>query len=111
MKLLAVGIVVYYGYKIFSTPTNIEKVQRKVYDRGTSSTAIYAFYDEAFRVSGVQSASVYPYFQITDVRKHGHYVYLYYGPDNAYMVDQFGFKLGEYEDFLKFISEKTGKKL
>ena len=57
------------------------------------------------------SASVYPYFQITDVRKHGHYVYLYYGPDNAYMVDQFGFKLGEYEDFLKFISEKTGKKL
>ena len=29
MKLLAVGIVVYYGYKIFSTPTNIEKVQRK----------------------------------------------------------------------------------
>ncbi len=25
MKLLAVGIVVYYGYKIFSTPTNIEK--------------------------------------------------------------------------------------
>lgn len=111
IKLLAVGIAVYYGYKIFTMPHTIEKIQRKVYDRGTSDTAHYAFYDEAFRVSGIQSASVFPYFQITDVRKHGHYLYLYYGPENAYMVDQYGFSLGEYEEFLKFISEKTGKKL
>lgn len=110
MKLLAVGLVVYYGYKVAITPTNIQKVQRRVYARGPSSTAVYAFYEDAFRVSGVQSASVYPYLQITDVRKHDHYLYLYYGPDNAYLVDRFGFRLGEYEDFVKFISEKTGKK-
>ena len=65
IKLLAVGIVVYYGYKIFNMPHTLEKVQRKVFDRGVSSTAHYAFYDEAFRVSGVQSASMFPYFQIT----------------------------------------------
>ncbi len=111
IKVLAVGVVVYYGYKIFNMPHALEKIQRRVYDRGVSSTAHYVFYDEAFRVSGIQSASVFPYFQITDVRKHGHYVYLYYGPENAYMVDQNGFALGQWEDFLKFISEKTGKKL
>ena len=111
IKLLAVGIVVYYGYKIFNMPHTLEKVQRKVFDRGVSSTAHYAFYDEAFRVSGVQSASMFPYFQITDVRRHSHYLYLYYGPDNAYLVDQFGFSVGEWEDFVKFISQKTGKKL
>ena len=111
VKLLAVAIVVYYGYKVFNMPHALEKIQRKVYDRGVSSTAHYAFYDEAFRVSGIQSASVFPYFQIIDVRRHNHYIYLYYGPENAYMVDQYSFTLGEFYDFVKFISEKTGKKL
>lgn len=110
-KLLVVGIVVYYGYKVFNMPHALEKIQRRVYDRGVSSTAHYAFYEECFRVSGIQSASVFPYFQIVDVRRHGHYIYLYYGPENAYMVDKFTFSLGEYEDFVKFICEKTGKKL
>lgn len=110
-KLLVAGIVVYYGYKVFSMPHTLEKIQRRVYDRGISSTAHYAFYDEGFRVSGIQSASVFPYFQIVDLRRHGHYLYLYYGPENAYMVDKFTFSLGQYEDFVKFISEKTGKKL
>lgn len=110
-KLLVVGIVVYYGYKVFSMPHTLEKIQRRVYDRGISSTAHYAFYDEGFRVSGIQSASVFPYFQIVDLRRHGHYLYLYYGPENAYMVDKFTFSLGQYEDFVKFICEKTGKKL
>ena len=82
----------------------------RVFDRGVSSTAHYAFYDDVFRVSGIQSTSVFPYFQIMDVRKHGHYLYLYYGPENAYMVDQYGFSLGEWEDFQKFIAEKTAKK-
>ncbi len=110
-KLLVVGVVVYYGYKVFNMPHALEKIQRKVYDRGVSSTAHYAFYEEGFRVSGIQSASVFPYFQIVDLRRHGHYLYLYYGPENAYMVDKFTFSLGEYEDFVKFICEKTGKKL
>ena len=109
IKLLTAAIVVYYGYKVFSMPHTMEKAQRRVFDRCVSSTAHYAFYDDVFRVSGIQSTSVYPYFQITDVRKHGHYLYLYYGPENAYMVDQYGFSLGEWEDFQKFIAEKTAK--
>lgn len=110
IKLLTAAIVIYYAYKTFNMPHVMEKAQRRVFDRGVSSTAHYAFYDDVFRVSGIQSTSVFPYFQIMDVRKHGHYLYLYYGPENAYMVDQYGFSLGEWEDFQKFIAEKTAKK-
>lgn len=110
LKLLALGITIYYGYKIGTAGQATEKVQRKVFGRGVSDVARLAFYDEAFRVSGIQSASVFPYFQITAVRRHSHYLYLYYGPENAYLVDQYGFTLGEYEEFAAFIREKTGKK-
>jgi len=109
MRLVAVGVAGYYVYKIAVTPSNLEKIQRKVYGRGPSQTAHYSFYPNAFRVSGIQSASVIPYFQITDVRRSGQYLYLYYGPENAYMVDQYGFVLGEFEDFLKFIEEKRAE--
>lgn len=110
MKLAAAAITGYYAYKLISMPNTIEKIQRKVFGRGQSQTAHYAFYPEVFRVSGVQSASVIPYFQLTDLRRKGQYLYLYYGPDNAYMVDQYGFTLGEWEAFQAFIREKTAKK-
>lgn len=109
LKVLAVGATVYFAYKTINLPNTVEKVQRKVFSRGVSSTARYTFYDEGFRVTGIQSASIYPYFQITSVRKHGHYLYLYYGPDNAYLMDQYGFSLGEFQDFTAFIREKTAK--
>lgn len=109
LKLIALGVAGYYGYKIGTAGQATEKVQRKVFGRGVSDVARFAFYDQAFRVSGIQSASVFPYFQITAVRRHSHYLYLYYGPENAYMVDQYGFTLGEYQDFVQFLKEKTGK--
>ncbi len=109
LKLSAVVVAGYSAYRVFNMPSLVEKVQIKVFQRGVSSTARYAFYEEAFRVSGVQSASVYPYFQISAVRRHSHYLYLYYGPDNAYLVDQYGFEKGEFEEFEAFIREKTGK--
>jgi len=107
LKLLAVGAAIYFAYKVINMPNAVEKVQKKVFSRGVSSTARYTFYDEGFRVTGIQSASLYPYFQITAVRRRGHYLYLYYGPDNAYPVDQYGFSLGEFEDFATFIKDKT----
>lgn len=106
MKLAAVAVSGYYAYKLFSMPAAVEKVQRKVYGRGPSQTAHYVFYPEVFRVSGIQSASVVPYFQLTDLRRKGQYLYLYYGPDNAYMVDQYGFTQGGAEEFARFIEGK-----
>ncbi len=107
IKVLAVGVALFYIYRAISMPSAVEKVQRKVFSRGMSTTARYTFYDDGFRVSGIQSASLFPYFQITEVRRHGHYLYLYYSQDNAYPVDQYGFSLGEFEEFQKFIDEKT----
>lgn len=107
MKLAVVGVSGYYAYKLISMPGAVEKIQTKVHGRGTSQTATYTFFPEAFRVSGIQSASVLPYFQITDVRRWGQYLYLYYGPDNAYLVDQYGFSQGDFDSFEKFIREKA----
>lgn len=109
VKLLAVGVTLYFAYRVFNMGTTVERVQQKVFGRGLSSTAHYTFYEDSFRVGGIQSAMLYPYFQITDVRIRGHYVYLYYGIDNAYIVDQYGFSVGEYEAFLTFIREKARK--
>lgn len=109
MKLAAVAVTVYYAYKLIAMPGAVEKIQTKVHSQGMSKTAHYAFYPEVFRVSGIQSANVVPYFQIIDIRKCGQYLYLYYGPDNAYLVDMYGFELGEAGEFEKFIREKTHK--
>lgn len=110
IKLAVLGVSGYYAYKLISMPGAVEKIQTKVHGRGTSQTAHYTFYPEAFRVSGVQSASVLPYFQITSVRRWGQYLYLYYGPDNAYLVDNYGFTQGEFQEFEKFIRQKAGEK-
>lgn len=107
MKLAAVAVSVYYAYKLISMSSTVEKIQHKVYGRGPSQTAHYMFYPGAFRVAGIQSTSVIPYFQVTDIRRNKQYLYLYYGPDNAYMIDQYGFTKGEFEEFARFISEKV----
>lgn len=108
-KLIALGVTVYFGYRVVNMPRMVEKVQRKVMGQEMSLTAQYAFYEKAFRVSGNQPAILYPYFRITSVRTFGHYAYLYYGADNAYLVDRYGMSVGEWEAFLRFIREKTGK--
>ncbi len=109
MKLAAVAVTVYYAYKLIAMPGAVEKIQIKVHSQGMSKTAHYTFYNDVFRVSGIQSANVVPYFQLTEVRRCGQYLYLYYGPDNAYLVDDYGFQLGESGEFEKFIRGKLQK--
>ena len=106
IKIVAVGVTVYFLYQTFNMVNRIEKVQRAVVSRGTSEVANYHFYDDGFRVGGIQSATLLPYVQILFTRRSGHYLYLYYSPDNAYLVDQYGFSLGEWEEFLPFIEKK-----
>lgn len=109
MKLAAVAVTAYYAYKLIAMPGAVEKIQIKVHSQGMSKTAHYTFYNDVFRVSGIQSANVVPYFQLTEVRRCGQYLYLYYGPDNAYLVDDYGFQQGESRDFEKFIRGKLQK--
>ena len=84
-----------------------ERIQRKEYSRGLSSTAQYMFYEDGFRVSGVQPMSVYPYFKILSVRRWDRYIYLYTDADNAWILDKNGFSVGEADAFVAFIRAKV----
>lgn len=111
LPLIAAALVVYYAYKLITASSNVEKVQRKVFSMGVTTTAHYAFYEDAYRVSGIQSPATYPYFQMTDVRVSKEYIYIYYGPDNAYMLNRASFLNGASDtDFIKFIKSKLEKK-
>ena len=100
-------LIAYVVFKTVTASSNVLKVQKKIYTRGSSDMAKYAFYEECFRVSGIQSVAAYPYFQITDVRSYKDYIYLYYGPENVYIVSKQGFaNQADPEAFVKFIREK-----
>ena len=111
LPLIAAALVVYYAYKLITASSNVEKVQRKVYSMGVSTTAHYAFYEDAYRVSGIQSPATFPYFQMTDVCVSKEYIYIYYGPDNAYIINRGSFLNGASDtEFIKFIKSKLEKK-
>lgn len=116
VKVLAAGVTLYFAYRAINMPRAIERAQQKVFSRGVTSTARYAFFENGFRISGIQSTNIYPYFQILSVKRNGHYYYLYYSQDNVYPVDVYGFskdeddavvKAGEFE---RFIKEKLSQK-
>ena len=115
IKVLAVGVTLYYLYKVINMPHTIERAQQKVFNRGVSETAHYIFFEEGFRVSGIQSGNTYPYFQILSVKRSGQYLFLYYTAENVYPVDMYGFakdeseSLDKAEEFERFIKEKVGK--
>ena len=113
VKVLAVGVTIYYLYRAINMPHTIERAQQKVFSRGVSETAHYIFLEDGFRVSGIQSGNTYPYFQILSVKKSGQYLFLYYTAENVYPVDVYGFakdedeSLDKAEEFERFISEKV----
>lgn len=107
MILICAALLVYYAYKIITASSEVEKVQRKIYAAGNSETAKYVFYESSFKVSGIQAVSTYPYFQITSFSVSKDYIYLYYGPDNAYIVARSGFTTGSDTDFITFIKKKV----
>lgn len=115
VKLVAAAVAVYYLYQVLNTPRTIERAQTKVFSRGVSETAHYAFYEDGFRVSGIQSGNTFPYLHIVSVKKSGQYLYLYYSPDNMYPIDCYGFAEDEdkslqlAEEFERFVRSKLEK--
>lgn len=88
-------------------PRRMIRSQIRIYKKYRSRTALYYFRDEDFRISELQSASVYPYFQITSVRESKEYFYLYFNDEQVYYVRKDGFKFGSAEKFREFIHTKT----
>ena len=105
--LVSLALTAYFTFKVVTSSSSIEKVQKKIYKRGSSNMAKYAFYENSFRVTGIQSLTSYPYFQLTDIQTRKDYIYLYYGPENAYIVSRNGFALNvDPQDFVRFIKDK-----
>ena len=69
----------------------------------------YTFREDDFRVSGIQSASLYPYFQITRAYETKKYFYLYFGEEQAYFVAKDGFTSGGADALRELLRRKLGK--
>ena len=82
---------------------------QNAYRKYPSRTARYYFRSEDFRLSGIQSSTVYPYFQITKAYETKNYFYLYFSDEQAYYVKKSEFSKGEPVEFRKLLKEKLGK--
>ncbi len=108
--IMRVLMVLFFAFCIvwpLYLPRRIVSRQIEIYNKYRSRTALDYFRDEDFRVSELQSASVYPYFQITSVRESKEYFYLYFNDDQVYYVRKDGFKFGTADEFGKFIRSKV----
>mgnify|MGYP005962274117 CR=1 FL=1 len=93
----------------FYAPYKMTRNNQNAYRKYPSRTARYYFRSEDFRLSGIQSSTVYPYFQITKAYETKNYFYLYFSDEQAYYVKKSEFSKGEPVEFRKLLKEKLGK--
>ena len=105
--LLAVPVLVILWETLL--PGKLRKAHIAVFRKAKNKTNEYLFREEDFRVFGIQSSAVYPYFQITGMTESKKYFFLYFGDDMAYYVDKSGFTQGSAEDFRQFIQKRIEK--
>ncbi len=92
---------------IYYQGIRIEKLvgrMMKVYEKNKSMEALFTFYENYFTLSGIQYISKYPYTQITEIKEHKNYIYIYIGPDKAFYLKRDGFEQGA-DEFMKFINQ------
>lgn len=113
MIVALLGFAAFSVYRSLTAGTAIAKTLERVYGSMRSRKATYYFYDNDFRISGLQASSLHPYFQITDVAETKEYFYLYMGDNTTYFVkkDKFkGFTDGSgAEKFRAFLKEKLAE--
>ncbi len=109
MRLLLAALGVYMIVQPFLAMDKMTKTEIGVYKKARTRDAHYTFREEDFRISGIQSPMLYPYFQILDAYEDKDFFYLYYTDDRAYLVDKNGFTQGEAAEFRKLLKERLGK--
>ncbi len=110
MSILLIAIAVYFTYRVCYAPTAMSKTLIRVNSKFKNRNVTFYFYEGDFRITGMQSSSLHPYFQITQFVENGDYFYLYLGIDNAYYIRKDAFSLGEADAFRAFMKDKLGKK-
>lgn len=79
---------------VFYQGVSVEKVIErtiKSYDKNKGLDAVFTFYEDYFTLSGIQYISSFPYLQITDIKQHKDYIYLYLGSDKAFYLKKDSF--------------------
>lgn len=109
MRLLLVALGIYMVVQPFLALDRMTKTEIGVYQKARTREAHYFFFEEDFRIAGIQSPSLYPYFQILSCYEADQYFYLYFTEERAYLVAKDGFTKGDLADFRKFLKEHTGK--
>lgn len=108
--LALVACVGFSLYKSATAGTEIEKSLIRVFSAMRSRKATFCFYDDEFRIGGIQASTLYPYFQVTKMAETKDYFYLYMGEGTTYYIkkDRFkGFENGDGSDeFRAFMKEK-----
>ena len=87
----------------------MNKSEIGVYKKARTREARYYFRADDFRITGIQSAALYPYFQILDAYESGGYFYLYYADERAYILKADCFTQGSAEEFRNLLRKQLGK--
>lgn len=110
MRLILFGVAVFLVVWMCLMPGKLYNNVMATFKKAKNKENEYTFRADDFRIAGVQSASVFPYFQITRAFETGKYFYLYFGEEQAYYIAKDGFTVGDADGFRKFLKEKLGKK-
>lgn len=94
----------------FLLPRRTKRELKRAYKGYRSQTALYYFRDEDFRITELQSPTLYPYFQIMEMYETKDYFYIYLNREQHYYVKKDSFKLGNSEDFSAFMKERLGNR-
>ncbi len=109
MRLILFGVGVFLVVWMCLMPGKLYNNVMATFKKAKNKENEYTFRADDFRIAGVQSASVFPYFQVTRAYESGKYFYLYFGEEQAYYIAKDGFTVGDADGFRTFLKEKLGK--
>ena len=109
MRLILFGVGVFLVVWMCMMPGKLYNNVMATFKKAKNKENEYTFRADDFRIAGVQSASVFPYFQVTRAYESGKYFYLYFGEEQAYYIAKDGFTVGDADGFRTFLKEKLGK--
>ena len=109
LRLILFGLGAYMIVQPFYAMDKMTKTEVGVYQKARTRDAHYTFRAEDYRVSGIQSPMLYPYFQILGAYETAEYIYLYYTDERAYLIDKNGFKNDDIQGFRDLLKKNLGK--
>lgn len=98
VTILFIGLLYFQYYRVEKMSDN----SWKTYAKSNNKVAEFHFYEDYFTLSGIQYLTEFPYLQITDVRCHNGFIYLYTGNDRGIFISVDGFE-EDAQEFLNFL--------